>query len=223
MPIYSPKNNKSDFPPREVVPVGNHIARLYSVIHMGVIPTEYKGELGETDTIRLTFELPEETRVFKEGDEAKPMVISTFDLTNSMGEKANLGKLIRGMLGVTWNPNEDTEEMEDITQYLGTACMLNIAHKTGKSGNEYAQIVSAAPIPKSLQDGVKPQVNPNFVFGFGDEWNQEAFEKFPSFIQDKIKSSKDYYRMTHPEEVAHMAGQDSEEGADDQDFSDIPF
>jgi hypothetical protein len=83
----------------EVVPAGNHIARVYSIIHIGTIPGEYMGEPKEDNTVRIGFELPMETRVFKEGEPERPFVVAQ-EYTVSMGEKANLRKLVEGVLGV---------------------------------------------------------------------------------------------------------------------------
>lgn len=185
---------------RELVPAGNHIARLYSIVHIGVVDEQYMGEDKQMDKVRLTFELPEEERDF--GGKMKPMVISG-EFTNSMHEKATLGKLVRGMLGVEWHPNEDTESM-DITQLIGKACMLNVGHKVSKkSGNPYEVILSAAPLPKGII--AKPQFNPNFLFDYNDNWSQEAFDSFPQFLREKIAGSRDYYQKMHPEEVAAQA------------------
>jgi hypothetical protein len=58
------------------VPKGNHIARLYQIIHIGTNSFEYMGETKSSDKIRLTFELSNERKVFKEGDEPKPFSVS---------------------------------------------------------------------------------------------------------------------------------------------------
>jgi hypothetical protein len=65
----------------ELVPAGNHVARLYGILHIGTNSFEYMGE--------TKFELSNEREVFKEGEEAKPFSISReFGLT--MGQKSNL-------------------------------------------------------------------------------------------------------------------------------------
>lgn len=194
MAIYASTKTKSIDP----VPAGNHAARLYNIMHLGIIPGEYMGEPKETDTVRLGFELPNETKVFKEGEGERPFVISQ-EFTLSMGEKANLGKLIRGMLGIAWNPNEETEEMMDITQYMGQTCMLNVIHQISKAGNAYAKIVSAAPIPKGMT--VPEAVNEPYIFDFDDNYSEERFKKLPEFLQQKIASSRNYREKILGEEI----------------------
>ena len=44
---------------REKVPAGTHIARCYSMIHIGTTTWEYLGETKETDKVRISFEIPE--------------------------------------------------------------------------------------------------------------------------------------------------------------------
>ena len=47
---------------RELIPAGTHIARCYSMIHIGTVEWEYLGEQKNTDKVRLTFELPFEKK-----------------------------------------------------------------------------------------------------------------------------------------------------------------
>lgn len=175
------KNNKQE---REIVPAGNTVARLYSLIHIGKIEEEYMGEPKINDKVMLRFELPEEMRDFN--GEQKPLAISR-EFTLSFGEKSNLRKLVQGMLGQVL---EDVEEDYGLIPLLGKTCLLNVIHKTSRKNSEYAFIESAAPLPKSMK--APEQINPSFVFDFEENWNEEALEKMPDFLKDKIKSSQQY-------------------------------
>jgi hypothetical protein len=84
MSLTLPKNNESFDP----VPVGDHVARLYEIIHIGTIPTQWQGQEKMTDKIRLSFELCNERKEFKEGDGEKPFSISR-EFTYSFGAKGN--------------------------------------------------------------------------------------------------------------------------------------
>lgn len=180
-----------------ITPAGNHIARLYSIIHIGTLDGEYMGDPKQTDTVRLGFELPLETRVFKDGEEAKPFVISQ-DFTLSLGEKANLGKLVRGMKGEAWGPDYDEEQ--DVTKLIGSTCLLNVIHKTSAKGNEYAKIESAAPLPKGM-DAPEP-VNPPFVLDYLENWSDERFSGLPDFIKEKMVTTPEYRFSADGGEVA---------------------
>ena len=59
--IVATGNNKSK---REIVPSGTHIARWYSMIHIGTVEWEWQGETKYSNKIRVTFELPHEIRDF---------------------------------------------------------------------------------------------------------------------------------------------------------------
>lgn len=192
MGINAPFGSKKEY---KLVPAGNHVARVYSIIHLGVIEEEYMGETKEMDKVRISFELPNETEVFKEGEEPKPFSISQ-EYTLSMGEKANLRKLVEGILG---GPVEEQEEGFGVSSLMGKTCLLNVIHRTSKAGNEYAQIASAAPLPKGME--APTAVNETSYLDFEEGWDQEKFDSLPDFIKDKIKSSKNYKRKFNiPEE-----------------------
>lgn len=87
------------------VPKGNHVARLYQIIHIGTVPTTFQGETRMTDKIRLTFELCNERKSFKEGDPEKPYSVSR-EFTFSMGKKSNLRAFIEGFGGTKLHDEE---------------------------------------------------------------------------------------------------------------------
>lgn len=183
MAIMAPTKGKEG--EREIPPQGNHVARLYSLIHIGRIEEEYMGEIKQNDKVVLRFELPEELREFD--GKMLPMAISR-EYTLSMGEKANLRKLVEGMLGESI---EDTEEEYGLVPLLGKTCLLNVIHKVSRAtGKPYAFIASAAPLPKKMK--APDQVNPDFIFDYEENFNEEALEKMPDFLKDKIKSSAQY-------------------------------
>jgi hypothetical protein len=188
MPLKAPATNK-DF---EIVPVGNHAARLYRIIHLGVIPGEYMGEAKETDTILLGFELPNETKVFKEGEEPKPFVISQ-EYTLSMSAKSNLRKLVESILGTTFEDDDAASDF-DIYSLIGSPCLLNVVHKTSQAGREYAKIMNGTPLPKGME--IPAPINEPFILDFEDNWSQEKFDKQPEYLRKKITSSKNYQTLT---------------------------
>lgn len=182
MPLQAPKNT-SNFTP---APQGTHMARCYQLLQIGTIPEEYMGEMKELPKIRLMFELPEETKVFKEGDEPKPIVISQ-EYTLSMGQKANLRKLIEGMIGTTLSDGEASAF--DVESLIGMPCLLNIKHNTSKKGTIYSVIASASPLMKSQK--APEQVSASKVLTY-DNFDQETFNALPDFIKEKMKISSEY-------------------------------
>src|SRR3954463_747642 len=115
MSLTPPKSNK-DFTP---VPAGNHVARLYEIIHIGTVLTV--GQFGEKmqDKIRLTFELCNERKEFKAGEGEKPFSISR-EFTYSFHPKGLLRPFIDGMTGTKMRD----DEFPDLEALLGQPCLL---------------------------------------------------------------------------------------------------
>ena len=170
---------------REIVPSGTHIARCYSMIHIGTVEWEYAGETKYTDKIRIIFELPHEMREFSE--ERKPMVIEK-EYTKSLHEKSNLRRDLEGWRGRSFS-NQELNSF-DITNVLGSSCNVSVIHKTSKSGNEFAQIGSISSMTKGSD--CPEQINPNFIFNYEDNFNEEWLEQQPKWIQDQIKNTDEY-------------------------------
>lgn len=183
MPLKAPASNK-EF---EIVPAGNHVARLYRIIHIGTIKGDYMGQEKDVDTIMLGFELPDEKRVFKEGEPEKPFAVSG-EYTLSMGPKANLRKLVDGMIGRSLT-DEEADDF-DILTLIGTPCLLNVIHKTSQAGKQYAKIQAATPLPKSMT--APAPFNDPFILDFDENWSQEKFAAQPEFLRTKIAGSKNY-------------------------------
>lgn len=179
---------------RELIPAGNHIARCYQMIEIGTVTENIMGKSVTLKKVRIGWELPEETREFKQGDGEKPFVISQ-EYTLSLSEKANLRKMLASWRGKDFTEKE--AECFDITKLLGVPCMLNIIHKPSKSepSRVYEQIGSVSPMPKSAK--CPPQVNKNSVLEF-DNFDHNLFESLPDFIKDKIKLSAEYVAMKSP-------------------------
>jgi len=186
MSIPSPVGEKKEF---EITPKGNHLARVYQVIHLGTREEDYMGDIKLVDKVRITFELPTLMKSFKEGEPEKPTSIGQ-DYTNSMHEKANLCKLVEGITSLNM---DEVGESFDVTELIGKECLLNVEHKTSAKGNQYAKIVSASPIPEGMP--TKEAINTPFILDFNDNWSDEKFEKLPDFIKDKIKVSEEYKKM----------------------------
>jgi len=161
-------------------PKGNHIARIFSIVHEGVIPTTYMGEPKMTDTVRIGFELPNESM-----EDGRPFSVYQ-EYTLSMHEKAKLRHLVEGILGQGLL-DQDALSFE-VTDLMGRVCMLNVIH----NDKGYPRIVGAAPLPKGVE--APDQINPPFILDFNDNWTNEKFEKQPQFIKDKIMSSTNYQR-----------------------------
>lgn len=188
----------------ELVPSGTHVARCYQMVHVGVVEWEYLGETKFTDKVRLTFELPHETRTF-DGVE-KPMVISK-EYTVSLHEKSNLRKDLESWRGASFTPQELRGfKLDDL---LGKECMVNVIQNTAKNGNDYAKLVGLGKLSKGTE--CPEQFNPNFIFDYKENFNKEWVEEQPQFIKDMIMGTEDWkFKMN---ELKHK----------DTPKSDLPF
>jgi hypothetical protein len=179
--ITAPKKT-SNFEP---VPKGTHVARLYQIVHIGTSHYEYMGEEKSSDKVRLTFELCNERKVFKEGDEPKPYSISR-EFGLSMGKKSHLRPFVEGMAGTAFT--DDEAYAFDIETLIGSACLLNVVHAE-KGDNTYANISSATPLVKGME--APEQFNESKVIDVNSS-PEEEIAALPDFLKDKIYKSDEW-------------------------------
>lgn len=201
------------------VPAGTYPARCYSMIHIGTTEENIMGETKWLNKVRISWELPTETKVFREENGEQPFVISK-EFTLSMNEKANLRKFLEGWRGKGFT--EDEAKSFDITVLLGKPCMISIIHKTSKKGNVFAEIASCSVLPKGFT--CPDQINPSIELNYTDHWSNIEFSKLPQFIKDKMSSSKEFRAMMNPEvtETPADPGYTSAD-APDEVVDDLPF
>lgn len=186
MPTIANKPNVE----RKLVPEGTHIARVIGFIYVGTIDDTYMGVAKKLQKIRFTFEFPEELHVFKEGDDAKPLVHSE-EYTLSMGSKSNLRPVVEGIIGTSLMDEEAYGF--NLESLIGLCCLVSMKHKVSKKGNNYAYISSTAKLMKG--QACKPAFNDYKVLNYSDKWDQAYFDSLPSFIKEKMVSSDEYKKM----------------------------
>jgi len=200
---------------RELIPAGSYPARCYSMIHVGTNIENIMGVEKVLNKVRITWELPTETRVFNEENGEQPFVISK-EYTLSMHEKSNLRADLEGWRGAGFT--EDQAKSFDITKLLGIECLLSIIHKVSKSGNEYANISSISRMPKGME--CPKQINDTFEFNFTDHFSYEVLETLPDFIKDKIKTSDEYQALLGSANIEESTEVFTEPSAEQDD---LPF
>jgi hypothetical protein len=93
------------------------------------------------------------------------------------------------MIGTSLTDEEAYEF--DIDKLLGMACILSIIIDESERG-KYVAIKSASPLMKGT---VCPaQITKTQVLSF-EKWDEKYFESLPSFIKDKIMTSREYKLM----------------------------
>ena len=202
---------------REIVPSGNYIARCFQMLHIGTYEDEYLGEPKIVNKVRISWELPTETRVFNEDKGEQPMVIDK-EYTLSLNDKANHTTDLSNWRGKAFTDKEKISF--DILNLLGKTCMLNIIHKTTATGRDYARVGGIAPVPKGVP--VPDQINPTSIFDYDENFDMDRVEKLPDFIKDKIKSSSEYTERRMELEQVDIVAQVSV-GEDKEESSELPF
>lgn len=169
---------------RELIEEGNYIATVYRIIYLGTVETEYMGEKKNTYQVDVTWELNGEMKVWKEGEEAKPVVVSK-TYTLSLGSKSNLRPIVEGIVGGM----SDSEAANfDVDQILGKACLLNITHGVADNGKEYLKLQSS----KLMKGMDAPKgFNPQKVLSY-DSWNEEMYQSLPEWMRLKIATTPEY-------------------------------
>ena len=179
-PIYIPKSKAV-----EQVEAGSYIARCYRMLHIGTTSYSWEGKDVTANKVQLTFELPTELKVFKEGEEAKPRVISA-EYTLSMHKKSNLRPILEGWRGKVFT-DEEVDNF-DVATLVGVPAFISVLHNE----KGYAEISSISKLPKGTE--CPPQVNPSVVLDY-ENFSELVFEKLPEFLQNKIRSSVEYKKL----------------------------
>jgi hypothetical protein len=193
---------KGEGKPKELVPAGAHIATIYSIVQLGTMAGEYMGKATRKNKIRITWELPEETREFD--GEMKPMVVGK-TYTASLYDQSKLRPIVDGILGSV------DEETFDISSLLGKSCMIQVS-PAEYNGNEYADVVSCTQLPKSVP-APKP-FNPQVYLDYKEGWDETVYEALPKWMKDKMAES---------EEMKARNGSDPFNPTEEVKPEDIPF
>lgn len=208
-PIHIPKPQVA-----EQIPSGSYIARCYSMLHLGTTYYEYKGEEKVSNKIRITFELPLKTKVFKEGEEAKPMVIS-IEYGMSLHKKSHLLPALVGWRGRAFT-DEEIDNFE-VSKLVGVPAFINIIHNE----KGYAEISSISGMPEGME--CPPQINQAQILDY-ENFNEELFASLPEFLKEKISKSVEYQKMKGTyKEVTEEESLESIDTGESENVDDIPF
>jgi len=174
--------------------VGSVAARCYGVVEIGTHEEEFKGEKKKAKKLIIFWELDEKM------SDGRPFVINKW-FTNSLGEMANLHKVLKSWRGKAFTDAE--LECFALSNIIGKPCLLNLAE--GKTGKPFVD--SIMPLPKGM---TAPELeNPTVDFGIDDINNEELFDSLYEWVQKLIKQSDEYNLFL--------------EGGGDGDGEDPPF
>ena len=183
MPL--PTMTGTDFK-KELIEEGNYMSALIRVYHIGKFESSFVGDDGKKkdpqDKLILAFEVD----CPLEDDSEKNHVVYTNDLTASIGERANLGKMARDWLGNQFNPA--TFRIEDM---LDRPCKIYLSHETSKKGNVFVSIDKIKPAPRDF----RPKMN-SFWWSITDDL-QLTDTRVPAWIKNKAKLSIEGVKAGH--------------------------
>jgi hypothetical protein len=194
-----------DSKPFEQAPVGNHFAKLFSIVDIGTQTGEYQGKPTKNRQSMFTWELVNETR-----EDGKRHTITKY-YTQSLGEKANLGKDLTSWLGkAPKQPTNKAQSQEFVEKtlkpLLGQGCQIVISEKedTGKRG---VSAVIGLPKGQVLPDGLENDI----VFFDLDNYDENVFDGLSEYMQKKIMASPEYAAVISGETATSANSADEEE------------
>jgi len=201
--------------PRELIPEGTYVARCYQMIHIGTVKETIQGNEKLLNKVRIGWELPTETKVFKEENGPQPLVISK-EYTLSLHENAHLRSDLKSWRGQDFT--EDEVKQFDISVLVGVPCLLAITHKKSTNGKTYEEISAISKVVKGMD--VPAAVNSPIVLEY-DNWSEETFNSLPNFIKEKVAQSMEYNHMRNLEHAEYDQSQGFDNIPPDDDG--LPF
>lgn len=170
-------------------PQGSFAAVCVCVIDLGtqLIKSPIYGDKNQRK-VRISFETTE--LIPDEGDyKGKPYLCQQqFTVTSS--EQGMLRPFMEGWRGRRYGSESDAVTgLSNMDKMLGFPAMLNIVHS---DDGKYANIVSAAPLPKGLQ---APSPVMDMVCFSLDKPDWKEFDKLTENTQVKIKDSPEYQKL----------------------------
>jgi len=193
----------SNFKP---APAGNHIARLISIIDVGL---QDGGQYKDAHKLNIVFELCNELM-----EDGRPFTISRF-YTLSLNKKASLCQMIEAMAGQTIP--EDKKAEFDLDVLLGKACMVQVVVEKNDKGEERAKIKTVGAVPKGMT--VPPPVNKVTSYDSSNP-NQEVFDGLSDWMKAKITEGVRNLKAMRAGGTFVKSDKPDAGGSDDDD---IPF
>lgn len=173
---------------RKLAPEGTHIARCIGVIDLGhQSGTDMKGNPVQQHKVRISWELPEETVVFKDDEGPSPFVVSK-EYTLSLHEKSNLRAHLEAWRGRRFTD----EELKGfaVQKLLGVPAAVSIQHVPFKDGSgSFAKITAVA---KPMKGVVCPEQVMETLHYEVEDGRGGVFSKLPEWLQEKIAGCSEF-------------------------------
>ena len=172
-----------------IAPEGVFFARCIRIIDLGTQTVNFEGSSSEKRQIQFSFELLSEKHVFDPEIGEQPFIVHSKTLTLSLHRKSALRSLLE-----SWSGKKIPETGEvDIDSFLGKECQVQVVHNE-YNGNTYANISGVLSVAKGMK--VPPAENEALMISLEpDEFKQDAFEKLPEWLREKISASPEYQAL----------------------------
>jgi len=164
------------------LPLGNHIALLSGVIHLGVQRNTYNNEESLKDQILLQFELQDELL-----PNGAPLTVSKTINNSASGPKSGLV-----LVGKAFGVDMQNDGL-DFEAQLGKPVLLEI--KPQEKDKSKQSVGAVSPLPKVLKGSVKPLVTSPKIYFDVEEITPTQLEELPPWIVNIIAK-----RISEPKE-----------------------
>jgi len=179
MPITLPEEKAYELPP-----AGSHTGVCFRIADFGTQPGMY----GAKRQISISWELPDEQMA-----DGRPFTISR-RYTLSSNRKSALRADVEGWLGRALTTRDFGKF--DLSQLLGTTCLIGIKHETRDDGRTFGNITSVMKRPKAVPERL-PCINQAVSFSLADRpFRQHEFEQLPEWMRTAIARAPEYELAT---------------------------
>lgn len=196
---------KGTFKPVKLPEEGTHVARCYSVIHIGTVPNIFNGKLNPEkplkEVIYITWELPKLKAVFNDEKGPEPFVVGE-ELNLSTNENSNLSKLIAQWRGKKLSAEE--QKSFDPSIMVGKTCLINVIHQRKKKfvnekieeiTNANTMLINNGIMAKPKEMECPEHINPYYIWDWDKHatpFSKEIFDKMPKWLKERVKESEEY-------------------------------
>ena len=149
------------------------------------------------DKVLFIWEVP--SVMIEVDGQQKPRWLSR-DFSATLNEKGNLTKFLIPWRGKNFTEEELNGDGFDLKQMLGEGCLLQVIVEE-KDGNQYNRITGCMGFPMGMPS---PVTESELLWFDMDEWDDDALEKFPEWVQARIKKSTQYQKHHAPDTAVEV-------------------
>lgn len=165
---------------------GTYPAVCYGLVDIGY---QYSAAFDNASRkVVIMWEIPDETITTEDGEKSR-VISETY--TASIGEKANLRKMLEAWRGKAFT--DDELKCFNLRNIIGAGCMLSIIHQESKKGGMFAKVTAVMKLPKGMPapEGTIEHV----LFDLMAPGAHAEIDALPEWLQKRIKESETFKEM----------------------------